>query len=568
MSNEIKGTVATTGDIKGNLNVVYGKDGDSAYEIAVKNGYTGTETEWLDSLKGEKGETGAQGIQGEKGDTGAQGIQGIQGIQGEKGDKGEQGEQGIQGIQGERGLKGDTGNSGVYVGSGDMPEDCNVQIDPNGAVFQVEDTYSPTSSNPQSGKAVAEALTTIQNTNGTVTSSNADYAEVGQWADGNPDNEDRIGYFVSIDDTTAGTTMIKSTANADVRGVTVLAPAFSCNCSADKFNEDKTLKQQYEFVANMGIVSVIDNGTCTINGRCMPDDNGCAVPSSNNMGYQVIDRIDNTHILIALEPNGDMVQRIKTDVSNLQNEKADKQEVANALKGTASGSAILIDDISPVEHTMTVQVSSDTVIDLTAVRLKCCGKNIFDKNSLSASDGDKSKNLQFTENDFSFQRIGTRATSQVSVALFLAKGVYRIKANSTQSDGLNGGVGIFDKEKGAYILNASSRGNVNETFSVDISKKYIIGFFCNYKSPEDTTVTYSNVQLEFGTVSTDYEPYITPIEYTPTADGTVEGVTSLYPNTTLITDTDGVLIDCEYNRNINKAFAELQQAIISLGGNV
>lgn len=52
--------------------------GDSAYEIAVKNGFEGSEEEWLASLKGE------------------------------------------------------TGNSGVYVGSGDMPEDCNVQIDPNG----------------------------------------------------------------------------------------------------------------------------------------------------------------------------------------------------------------------------------------------------------------------------------------------------------------------------------------------------------------------------------------------------------------------------------------------------
>lgn len=54
--------------------------GESAYEIATKNGFKGTEAEWLTSLKGEKGE---------KGDTGAQGIQGVQGIQGEKGDSGE-----------------------------------------------------------------------------------------------------------------------------------------------------------------------------------------------------------------------------------------------------------------------------------------------------------------------------------------------------------------------------------------------------------------------------------------------------------------------------------------------
>ena len=38
------------------------KDGASAYEVAVKNGYSGTEQEWLHSLKGEKGDKGADWI--------------------------------------------------------------------------------------------------------------------------------------------------------------------------------------------------------------------------------------------------------------------------------------------------------------------------------------------------------------------------------------------------------------------------------------------------------------------------------------------------------------------------
>lgn len=97
-----------------------GKDGESAYQIAVRLGYQGSEQEWIASLKGakgDKGDTGAQGIQGEKGDKGDQGIQGIQGLQGlqgekgEKGDKGETGAQGIQGEKGEPGEKGETGDS-------------------------------------------------------------------------------------------------------------------------------------------------------------------------------------------------------------------------------------------------------------------------------------------------------------------------------------------------------------------------------------------------------------------------------------------------------------------------
>lgn len=86
-----------------------GADGASAYEIAVENGYTGTEAEWLSSLKGEKGdagEQGIQGIQGEKGDTGEQGLQGIQGEKGEKGDTGAAGKDGINGTDGRDGANG------------------------------------------------------------------------------------------------------------------------------------------------------------------------------------------------------------------------------------------------------------------------------------------------------------------------------------------------------------------------------------------------------------------------------------------------------------------------------
>ena len=39
----------------------------SAYAIAVKNGFEGTEEEWLASLKGEKGEQGEKGEKGEIG---------------------------------------------------------------------------------------------------------------------------------------------------------------------------------------------------------------------------------------------------------------------------------------------------------------------------------------------------------------------------------------------------------------------------------------------------------------------------------------------------------------------
>lgn len=77
-----------------------GADGESAYQIAVANGFVGTEAEWLASLVGPEG---PQGIQGLQGDAGPQGIQGIQGV---KGDTGDQGPQGIQGPAGADGADG------------------------------------------------------------------------------------------------------------------------------------------------------------------------------------------------------------------------------------------------------------------------------------------------------------------------------------------------------------------------------------------------------------------------------------------------------------------------------
>lgn len=92
----------------------------SAYAIALKHGYSGTEIEWLESLRGEQGEAGPQGP---KGDAGPQGP---------KGDKGDTGLQGLKGDTGDTGPKGDTGDSGVYVGSGTPPAGTRVQIDPSG----------------------------------------------------------------------------------------------------------------------------------------------------------------------------------------------------------------------------------------------------------------------------------------------------------------------------------------------------------------------------------------------------------------------------------------------------
>ena len=67
---------------------INGTNGLSAYQIAVNNGFIGTEVQWLASLEGA---TGTQGAQGPIGMTGPQGLLGPSGAQGPQGIQGPQG---------------------------------------------------------------------------------------------------------------------------------------------------------------------------------------------------------------------------------------------------------------------------------------------------------------------------------------------------------------------------------------------------------------------------------------------------------------------------------------------
>lgn len=229
---------------------------------------------------------------------------------------------------------------------------------------------------------------------------------------------------------------------------------------------------------------------------------------------------------------------------------------ANALKGSKSGSAILIDDVSPVSHNMGVKISSNTVTDLTAVKVSRCGKNLFDVSQVETITYDE----QLTNN-----KDGTLTVNTYGAGITLLKSICpALKVGDTCT--------FTFTTTGAQIIYLSGANIIwNNGKSLTITEDMLnsqVLFYCKKVDGVEYETVISDIQIELGSTATDYEPYMTPTEYTSTADGTVDGVSSLYPNTTLTTDTDGVIIDCEYNRDINKAFAELQAAIISSGGNV
>ena len=74
-----------------------GKDGKSAFEIAIEHGFVGTEVEWLESLKGVDRK---DGVNGKDGCDGRNGVDGLPGKDGKDGADGLPGRDGIDGTDG------------------------------------------------------------------------------------------------------------------------------------------------------------------------------------------------------------------------------------------------------------------------------------------------------------------------------------------------------------------------------------------------------------------------------------------------------------------------------------
>ncbi|MBB3277295.1 hypothetical protein [Pseudoxanthomonas sp. OG2] len=106
-----------------------GPAGASAYQVAVSNGYAGTEAEWLVSLKGDKGDRGEVGPQGPAGANGQDGRDGVDGQEGPQGPAGQDGRDGIDGQD----AQGDSTNP-YFVANGNNDGSDNAQADKLGGV--------------------------------------------------------------------------------------------------------------------------------------------------------------------------------------------------------------------------------------------------------------------------------------------------------------------------------------------------------------------------------------------------------------------------------------------------
>lgn len=200
------------------------------------------------------------------------------------------------------------------------------------------------------------------------------------------------------------------------------------------------------------------------------------------------------------------------------------------------------------------------VSDLTLATVDCCGKNLFKVVPTTVSG------VTISKKDDYFVLNGTATASNNFVVSIghLPAGTYTLSANNPRHNGLDWSlVDVYSADPYSIIAVKDNASDGKTTAQLADSAEYL----CRIRI--ENGKTYGNFiikpQLEVGDVASNYEAYVEPTTHTPAADGTVEGITSLSPNMTILTDTEGVIVECEYTRDTNKV---IDKIITALGGTV
>lgn len=392
-----------------------------------------------------------------------------------KGDKGEQGNKGDKGDTGAVGAKGDKGDKG----------------DP-GKDAVTDRAYSPTSENAQSGKAVAEAIQTVTT-----------------------DKQDKFA-SVSHPDPDGNVTLL----TIDTPELNVYN---SNHTSSIRMNDNGVQLTNVSGLAKLNVNQ--NNIKCSNFSGAIPV-LGVATPVAAADSSKNITELDLPYQAANKQYVEDTTNNVKSYVNN---------NLANALKGSASGEAVRLTDVSPLEHEIKIKLTAESnYSDFSGVTLKRYGKNLL---PYPYSDTTKTVNgITFTDNGDGSVTISGTASDNAYFYLQRNADYGTQQINAIDKNSANNGV-----------YTASSRiyyNAVNKTVTININ-------------PGTTLNETVYPQVELGVKATDYEAYLPPTEYTPSSDGTVTGVLADSEDITLMTDTAGVAVNAEYNKDINKVISEL-----------
>ena len=218
---------------------------------------------------------------------------------------------------------------------------------------------------------------------------------------------------------------------------------------------------------------------------------------------------------------------------------------ANAVKGVANGPVVRIDDVSPIEHTVKINVQGD--IENTVVNKY--GKNLFHINEC---------NLETTE-PWGAKRIGD---------IDIRTGKYVASCNFKQvgADKSEVALSIRNKDDVTQIIKTVKSTDVEGSlicpFDVSEGVNGVVLFLYSNVTGSylSTECDFTHIQIEAGESATDFEVYKSKETYTPDENGDVT-VKSVSPTMTLTTNNANVTLSCEYNKDLNKCISQNTQVV-------
>lgn len=234
------------------------------------------------------------------------------------------------------------------------------------------------------------------------------------------------------------------------------------------------------------------------------------------------------------------------------------------------------------EHTIRhIQIESgETIteptpyIDPATVTVRRCGKNLFDVSNYKTLNGNLDVNEQNGYSHIVQGAVGS-STNSYSSGAFTIKlpSVIPIKEVLTVS------LYVTLQEQGAWSnafrlwcvdraedfadyrtfeLEVGKRTKITASFTVENADSLARLTF--YVNNNKLLIELDTLQIEKSNYAEEYESY-KGTDHTPSSDGTVSGMTSLSPNMTILTDTEGVVVECEYNKDTNKVIQKLADAL-------
>ncbi|MBO5895798.1 MAG: hypothetical protein J6Q83_00740 [Clostridia bacterium] len=276
------------------------------------------------------------------------------------------------------------------------------------------------------------------------------------------------------------------------------------------------------------------------------------------------------------------VQESVDDLHNVVNTRV--TDNANSIKGKKEGVGLIrIDDVSPLFHFFDVSVTGEGAEDTV---VQCGGKNMLDFNGRTLSDfkaGDHlftGKNIFASisgngyyypvENAYTFDESTGKLTVKCAVGWYGLGLDFKVLPNTRYAlsvksitDGFVSLVSFYDSA-GSYISFESAVEN--KVFTTPSDAAWMIVIFTG--KTKGSEGEFLCPQLESGDKHSEYQPYVIPQYATPDSQGKINNLKSVYPFTVLTADNPSVNIRCVYNKDTDKAYKALVEAITALGGSV